>query len=139
MKGCLPEVLSHQCGDSTYYCCLCPPKSRISFGIWENMQAYVACLFGSAILASSLRQTRNTELYKIGNYIKYVNIPIALFIMFVQYPRGVKKGGGRADERLFQSYIAPIHYFFRFLRPIYIEVDHNFHTCGFISNCISRV
>ena len=96
-------------------------------------------LFGSAILASSLTQTRNTELYKIGNYIKYVNIPIALFIMFVQYPRGVKKGGGRADERLFQSYIAPIHYFFRFLRPIYIEVDHNCQMCGFISNCISRV
>ena len=121
VKGCLPEILSHQCGDCTYYCCLCPPKSRISFGIWANMQAYVAsfALLGSAILASSFSQTSNTELYKIGNYIKYVNIPIALFIMFVEYPRGAKKGGSRVDERLFQSYIAPIHYFFRFLTRNY--------------------
>ena len=100
VKGCLPEVLSHQCGDSTYYCCLCPPKSRISFGIWENMQAYVACLFGSAILASSLTQTRNTELYKIGNYIKYVNIPIACLLCLFSIPVVLR----RAEVELTRDY-----------------------------------
>ena len=121
VKGRLPDILAHQCGDCTYYCCLCPPKSRISFGIWANTQAFVAsfALLGGAILASSFTQTSNTELYKIGSYVKYVNIPIAIFIMLVEYPRGAKKSGGRVDERLFQSYIAPIHYFFRFLTRNY--------------------
>ena len=120
-KGCLPESLSHQCGDCTFYCCLCPPKSRVSFGIWANVQAFVAsvALFGTAILASSFDQTANTSLYQAGRYIKYLNIPIALFIMFCEYPLGSKRGGGAVYERPFQSYIAPIHYFFRFFTRNY--------------------
>ena len=120
-KGCLPEILSHQCGDCTYYCCLFPPKSRVSFGIWANMQAFVASfsLLGTALIACSFDQTSNTVLYQIGRYIKYVNIPIALFVMLLEYPRGSKKGGGRIEERPFQSYIAPVHYSFRFLTRNY--------------------
>ncbi|KAI6648909.1 Cytochrome b-245 light chain-like [Oopsacas minuta] len=121
VKGKLPDILAHQCGDCTYYCCLFPPKSRVSFGIWANMQAFVAAiaLFGSAILVSSFTQTDNTGLYKAGRYLKYLNIPIALFVLFCEYPRGAKKGGGRVEERFLQSYIAPIHYFFRFLTRNY--------------------
>ena len=111
-SGILPDILAHQCGDCTYYFCVCPPKSRISFGIWANMQAFIAsfALLGGAIIASSFSQTSNTLLYIGGQYVKYLNIPIALFVMFVEYPRGLKKDGGRVEERPFQSYIAPIHY-----------------------------
>lgn len=120
-KGCLPDILAHQCGDCTYYCCLCPPKSRISFGIWANMQGFwaaIALLF-TTIIAASFTQTSNTVLYQAGQYVKYVNFPIAIFVMCVEYPRGKKRGGGRVEERPFQSYIAPIHYFFRFLTRNY--------------------
>ena len=86
---------------------------------WKLCKHTLLALLGSAILSSSFTQTSNTELYKIGNYIKYVNIPIALFIMLVEYLRGAKKRRSRADERLFQSYIAPILDFFRFLTRNY--------------------
>lgn len=112
--GC-PEPCTNQCGDCTKFFCACPPTSRISYSIWANEQAFWAgwIILGGTIIASSL-DLRPVLPTGLGLQTRFVLIPVSLLIIFLEYPRG-KKRRGNILERPFQQYVAPIHYFFRFL------------------------
>ena len=112
--GC-PEPCTDQCGDCTKYCCACPPTSRISYSIWANQQAYWAgwIILGGSLIAVSLN-LRAVLPTGYGLYTRYLLIPFSLIVILIEYPRGKKKKGD-IETRMFQEYIAPIPYFFRFL------------------------
>ena len=112
--GC-PEPCTNQCGDCTKFCCACPPTSRISYSVWANQQAYWAgwIILGGSLIAVSLN-LRAVLPTGYGLYTRYILIPFSLIVILIEYPRGKKKKGN-IETRLFQEYIAPIPYFFRFL------------------------
>ena len=112
--GC-PEPCTNQCGDCTKYFCACPPTSRISYSVWANQQAYWAgwIILGGSLIAVSL-DLRAVLPTGYGLYTRYVLIPFSLMVLLIEYPRGKKKRG-TIETRIFQEYVAPIPYFFRFL------------------------
>ena len=112
--GC-PEPCTNQCGDCTKYFCACPPTSRISYAAWANEQAFWAgwMILGGSLIAIPL-DLRSVPPTGYGLYTRYIMLPFALLVLLIEYQRGKKKRG-TTQGRLFQEYVAPIPYFFRFL------------------------